>query len=124
MGLLDSYSRNNLNRKFTYILFTDDGRREIMSKKILIELDDYILEHIAAKDVNFEMVDEICRAIENRIEEDDYSEIIRRPINVKWSYSPGTTDLTCPICREVSKRSIFNNFCPNCGAAMRGDNHG
>lgn len=92
-----------------------------MSKKILIELDESIIERIEAKNVSIDQVDDICRAIENGIEEDDYSEIIRRPINVKWSYSPGTTDLTCPICREVSKRNIFNNFCPSCGASMKGE---
>lgn len=52
------------------------------------------------------------------IPEDDFSEIVKRPVNVRWSYSPNTTDLTCPICREVSKRSLFNRFCPSCGAGM------
>ena len=36
-----------------------------MSKKILIDLDENILEHITAKDVPLEMFDDICRAIEN-----------------------------------------------------------
>ena len=61
---------------------------------------------------------DVCEVIRNGIPEDDFSEIVKRPVNVRWSYSPNTTDLTCPICREVSKRSLFNRFCPSCGAGM------
>lgn len=66
----------------------------------------------------------IAKAIEalELTDTDEWCECVKRPIGVKWSHSPGTTDLTCPICREVSKRSIFNNYCPNCGAGMVDEN--
>ena len=63
----------------------------------------------------------IIKAIANGTPEDDFSEIVKRPKDVEWSHSPFTDDLTCPVCREVSKKNIFNNFCPNCGARMKNE---
>lgn len=65
-------------------------------------------------------IDKVFCSIANGTHEDDFSEIVKRPKDVEWSHSPFTTDLTCPVCREVSKKNIFNNFCPNCGAKMKG----
>ena len=81
--------------------------------KVLIEIskDDYLK-------AQYGLLGSLGKVIANGTPEDDYSEIVKRPKGVKWSHSPYTTDLTCPICREVSKKSIFNNFCPSCGARM------
>ena len=43
---------------------------------------------------------------------------VKRPRG-EWIKSNYTDEITCSVCREVMKPSIFNNFCPNCGADMR-----
>ena len=85
--------------------------------KLIVEIDKRIYEHAKLREIEGSG-SVYSQIIANGTPEDDFSEIVKRPINVKWSYSPYTTDLTCPICREVSKKSIFNNFCPSCGAGM------
>lgn len=94
--------------------------------QILEELPDAILVLNHPEDIDWDFKEALniaVQALKDRNGVAGYTyeqlgiETVHRPID-KWSRSPGTNLLTCPICREVHTPGIFNNFCPNCGANL------
>lgn len=81
-----------------------------MSKKIMIDLDENILEHITAKDVPLELFDEICRSIEKGKEIPEGEWIPHYLENILWGHNE------CPFCHKRSNR--LAEFCQYCGAYL------
>lgn len=55
---------------------------------------------------------------------------VRENVHAKWIveevYSNWSdwTNVRCPVCRRVFEKFYRSNFCPNCGADMRGEQDG
>ena len=67
-----------------------------------------------------EIVDDVLSEFEEAV---DAVEVVHG----RWEWIP--TDecvsvLTCSACKKTEGASIFNKYCPNCGAKMDGDGNG
>lgn len=94
--------------------------------QILEELPDAILVLNHPEDIDWDFKEALNKAVQalkdrNGVAGYTYEQLdietVHRPVD-KWVNSPGTNVLTCPVCRELHTRGIFNNFCPNCGAHL------
>lgn len=64
-----------------------------------------------------ELTDGIVESIKN-------GELVLQDERLKGEWiamEPYTHKTFCPFCKEDTKDEVYGNFCPNCGADMRGD---